>query len=532
MKITKYIGVFLLVLFLSSCSKEPKILTAIPKDATTVSVINLKSIIKKGKLQEMDNSKFLNFVKKELKNEGKIFSDFVENPKTSGVDLNSDMFLFTIDESRSEKFLCYLVKINDESKFSIFLNEISKKTGLDINIEKSKNFNFLDGDNKFSISWDEEKAVFVYPVSNRSTKNLVLKAKELMELKGDNQITKNEEFNKFYENKKDISFWTSTNILKDDYSFMKMQKMLNVNFLGNYLSYYLSFEEGYISLKYDFKPNKEIEKIIDESEILENSFDDEILKYFPKTNYFVTGISINPMGIYNILKERDEFEKMNSEFEKEMNFGIKEFLKSFKGNIIFDMFGAENIEYSYTSWGGEEITKTEFLPLVGFAFDINGDEKIKRIIEKIDSRNKAVKHNGYYEFKLFRYPIYYAFNDEVFLMTNYKKSIEKFKDGGYNSNNLVNSNIGSEISKTNFYTFLNLNLKDYPEEVQKMINESIRESKERKVFEVWNELAKSVEVKQIGKYSSETIFKLKEEDENSLHTIITKMDDNYTYFFN
>ena len=99
----------------------------------------------------------------------------------------------------------------------------------------------------------------------------------------------------------------------------------------------------------------------------------------------------------------------------------------------------------------------------------------------------------------------------------------------YSSDNLGSSNISSGITNSNLYSFLNLNYDEYPKDIKKEIKNN-QNDKEEKMFKIWNDFAKSVELKQVDKNSVEIIFNTKENESNSLNTIITSIDDNYKYF--
>ncbi|MGY8955124.1 MAG: DUF4836 family protein, partial [Flavobacteriales bacterium] len=127
-----------------------------------------------------------------------------------------------------------------------------------------------------------------------------------------------------------------------------------------------------------------------------------------------------------------------------------------------------------------------------------------------------------------RYPAYFTFNESVFFITNDKKSIKAFKNGGYSSDNLGSSGISSEITNSNFYSFLNLNYDEYPKRIKNEIKD-LQNEEEKKLFGIWNNFAKGVEVKLVDQSSIEIIFNTQDSDNNSLNTIITTIDDNYKY---
>ena len=563
LKKVKSIGIILLgisVLFLSSCSSSPENLKVIPEETNVVSVIDIYSIIKKGKLYEIGELKFFKTFKKEIRNENKkiskIIDNVIEDPTISGINFKTDIFAYYVNEANDEQFISFSAEIKNKERFAEFIEDVLDKLDIEFDIEKEKNYSYTLIGNEAVIGWDKNKAILLIAENYSSRKNLDLEITTLIELKEKNQITANDEFNRFYKNKKDISVWISTNLFEDNYVFKEIEKEIDFDITDNYISSYLNFEDDNISLLTQFTPNSEIQKIMEGNDVWDNSFNNQLLKFFPKKSYATASISLNPMSYYNIIEQKDGFEKIQSEFEKEMEFNLKDLFKSVKGNTVFSLFGFDDIEYTYmgyeriynekkyrryNSWTGEyyyeggyeyqdiEKTENELLPIMGLAIDINGNKIIKELIEKIPE-DEINKRSNYYEFKFGnRYPAYFAFNDKVFIITNDKKSIKAFKDGGYSSDNLSNSNISSDISNSNFYTFLNLNYDEYPKDIKKEIKNN-QNDKEEKMFKIWNSFAKSIELKQVDKNSVEIIFNIKDNESNSLNTIITTIDDNYKYF--
>jgi len=617
LKRIKSIGIILLgisALFLSSCSSSPENLKVIPGGTNAVCVIDVYSIIKKGKLTEISELKFFKTFKKEIRSENKkvskIIDNIIEDPTLSGIDFQTDVFVYYINEGQDEKYVCLSAEIKSEEKFAEFIENVLDKSDVEFDIEKEKNYSYTIVGGKVAIGWDRDKVILLTAENYKSRENLDLEIETLFELKEKDQITAKEEFNKFYSNKKDISVWLSTNLFEDNYAFKKIEKEIDFDITDNYISSYLNFDNDNISLKTQFSPNNEIQKMMDENNVWDNKFNSKLLSFFPKQNFATASISVNPISYYNILEQEDNFEKIQSEFEKGTGIDLKDLFEEIKGSVVYSLFGFENVEYTYTGWGygfneneaellvgkyeiskagylssedkellnqgktiqaesysrkyciniknildnggtiemaiendskinwyvggwdyGKyiETTNEEFLPLMGIAIDINDSKTIKKLIDKIPE-DEINKRSDYYEFTVYnRYPAYFAFNESVCFITNDKKSIKAFKDGGYNTDNLGSSNISSDISNNNFYTFLNLNYDDYPKDLKKQLNAN-QNDKEKKMLKIWNDFSKSMEFKLVDKNSIEIIFNIKDNENNSLNTIISTIDDNYKSF--
>jgi len=617
LKKIKSIGIILFgisALFLSSCSSSPENLKVIPEETNIVSVIDVYSIIKKGKLTEISDLKFFKTFKKEIRSENKkvskIIDNIIEDPTLLGIDFQTDVFVYYINEAQDEKFVCLSAEIKSEEKFFEFIENVLDKSDVEFDIEKEKNYSYTIVGNEIAIGWDSDKVILLTAENYKSRENLDLEIETLFELKEKDQITAKEEFNKFYSNKKDISVWLSTNLFEGNYVFKKIEKEIDFDITDNYISAYLNFDDDNISLKTQFSPNSEIQKMMDENNVWDNKFNSKLLRFFPKQNFATASISINPISYYNILEQEDNFEKIQSEFEKETEINLKDLFEEIKGSAVYSLFGFENVEYTYMGYGygfnenkaelldkkypisevgylseekkellnqGEtikcgkfsgkyciniknildndgtietaiendskinwyeggwdygkyiETTNEEFLPLMGMAIDIKDSKTIKKLIDKIPE-GEINKRSNYYEFTIDnRYPAYFAFNESICFITNDKKSIKAFKDGGYSTDNLGGSDISYDITNSSFYTFLNLNYDEYPKDLKKQLNAN-QNDKEKKMLKIWNDLYKSMELKQVDKNSIEIILNMKDNESNSLNTIITTIDDNYKSF--
>ena len=620
-KLTKkhIIGIVVLVisvlffLVYSFWSSSPENLKVIPKETNAVTVIDLYSMIKKGKLNEISDLNIFKTFKREIRNENKkvskIIDNIIEDPTISGVNFTTDVFAYYVNQSNDEKFICFSAEIQNEEKFAEFIEDILDDFDIEFDIEKEEDYSYTLMENDAAIGWDEDKAVLLIAEDDNSRENLEDGIETLFGLKEKDQITANEDFNKFYSNKKDISVWFSSNLFEDSGGLEKLESEIKVDMTDNYISAYLNFGDDHISLKTEFTPNSDIQEMMKDNDVWDNSMNNELLNYFPKEQYATVSMSLNPMTFYNIFEESDDFEEIQYEFEREAQFDLQDLVESFKGNAVYSLFGFDEIEYTYMDWGygfnedeaklleerhiiseagylsyedkallnqGEtiqtesyegryciniknileyggtvesalyndskinwyeggweygryiETSNEELLPLMGLAIDINGNEVVKDIIDQIPE-GEINERSNYYELMIDnRYPAYFTFNESVFFITNDKKSIKAFKNGGYSSDNLGSSGISSEITNSNFYSFLNLNYDEYPKRIKNEIKD-LQNEEEKKLFGIWNNFAKGVEVKLVDQSSIEIIFNTQDSDNNSLNTIITTIDDHYKY---
>lgn len=601
------------LLLATSCSSKPDSVDVIPQDAKFVASFDVLSLIKKGELNNLSQYDFYKTVKKEIRNENKqvsrIFDDVMEDPTITGLKFTSDIFLYYVGDKSTEQFFCVSADLSDEADFAEFAENLLKKSDIEFSKEKGKNFNYFIADNdEFAIGYDSDKVVLVTASSYSSRENIESQVEDLFSLKADDCIAKNDDFNSFYKDKKDINFWISTNSFIDQYYFEQIQKNSAYDLADCAYGAYLNFDDDNISLQGRFFPNEEIQKLMDKYDIWDNSFNNDLLTYFPKDQLLTASASFDPKAYYNIMKEQDEFEKMDSECKKETDLTLQQVFESFGGNVVFSLFNVANKEYSYMGVGYEvdesqavlmderygiqefgelteqdkkllnegktipvleygsydaysinirnilaegkdadyaiqnesevnwleggwvpvekEMTDKQLLPYMSLAFDLENTKVIEKFLSKIP-KGKVTKKDFYYEFLVGnKYPAYFAYNDKTVLITNDLESIKAFKNKGFSKNNLKDSDISSDISKSKFFAFGNLDYKNYPKDLKTLIEERQSE-RETGIFNKVTKFVKSLVIKQVDDYTSEFVLNLQNTEDNSLKALLKLIDDGY-----
>lgn len=549
-----------------SCSRKPKNINLIPEEANVVAVVDLYSILKKSKLEDLKDLDLYKAFRKNFRGDDKkllkSFEDIVEDPSVTGIDLKSDIFSFVINEDRDERFLCFSAVVDEKEVFSEFIEDFVDDLDLKEDTEEKELYQYMLIENRSSysaeeryeaaIAWDENKVVFLFPMSYSSKKNVEFFVEDLMELKGKDQLIANEKFDEFYSNKKDISLWLSSNLFEDERDFKQLQEVIDIDIEDNAFCTYLSFNDNEISIEGTLQPNKEILKLIEDNSLFDKEFNQELLNYLPKTGFITSSIALNMDSYYNLLKENEFFDKANDEVNRELEIDIKDVFKSFKGSFVGSLHGVEEVEYKYIDyqsvynprksfeynywtdsyeWEGGyemkeiEVERKEIVPLMSFVCDLNNSKLLNKLFKMNSFEEGLEKKGDYYEFKFDRrFPAYVAFNNTKFFITNDKNLIKNFSKGGLKKGGLKESEISSDIEKNNIFAYMNLNFDDYPKILKKNIDEDLNRLEE-KVFDQYKGLFKSITFEQNDNLSFELRLKLQEKDDNSLKVLIDSVDD-------
>ena len=524
MKIIKKtsLGVMLLVmtaLFLSSCSSTPDSLKVIPKDTNLVTSMDVYSIATKGKLTDMSEFSFFKAFNTEIKNEnkkiGKMVDDLMEDPLSSGLDFTSDLFFFLLDKGQEGTYMCFSIEMNSEKKFTQFVKDLLKESGAELTIEEAESYKHLNFGGEMAMAWDSEKLVLASPQSYRGRKNLMSQIETLISLDKKDQITSNEDFNQFYSKTKDLNFWMSTNIMADFPGMNQIKDQIGFDIKDNQISAFLDFSTDKISLKTEFKPNAELQKQMDEYNILNNDFDKDLLKLFPSNSYMAISASLNPEGYYKLLSKQESFDVMLKELQKLYPLDIKEMFESVSGNMV------------YTMYTNDEVTEDEVsIPMMGFAFDIKNDKMLKELVNNLPAEAKK----GENEFAMEVIPgtsAYIIYDDSKCLITNDLNSVKAFKENTpYASKHLGNSKLAKNLSSNSMYMYMNLDFSSY----SSSLKNQIQDSRITSMFDTWSQMAKSMEMKQINSTSNEFIFTTGDDGTNSLYKIISTVDKNLNKF--
>jgi len=439
------------------------------------------------------------------------------------LNFQKDVFVFGINESYDERFFGISAEMYDRSVLEEFLVDIMKEARLDNDIEEEDGFSYINIEDESIIGWDDDKILLLIPTERSSKRNLEDKLGELMDLPEKNQISSSEKFNEFYNKKRDISMWFTSNVLNEEREFQQLQNQLNMSLSDNYLSTYIELDDNSISLLTEYSLNKDLQKLMDKYDLFDNSSNSSLPKYFPNESFAAASISLNSDAFRVMLKDMDGFEQFQGAFEFETGLEVDDLFEMIQGNAMISLIGFENMkytdyEYEYNSYEDSVSLYEELLPLVSMTIDIDGDETIYEIIQTISDAS-MVNHGYYYEVEADGgYPVYLAYNDDICIITNDIRSINEFRGGGFRRS-LASSDQGPEFLNNIFYAYMNLDFDELPSEYKDEILEN-QSFQEQQMFELWNSIAESIEFKMINQNSFEIILKTKDFDSSSLSNIL------------
>lgn len=500
----KLLTVGLSLILLASCSSRPENLALVPKDTNFIATTNLTSIATKGGMQNLEQFNFYKSFGKEMTKESPIMKKMVENPFFTGISYTSDILMFPIDQ----KIVCISIDLSSGEKFTAFVDEMIKESGMPMKIEDKENFKSVSLQGAMMLAWDDTKALMAMP-SGMGLADLDAETTRLFNLKESENINSNKEFDTFYDEKRDLNVWMSTQFIEDlPMGTMMMSQMPNY-MKNNFISMHLGFESDQIIVSSAFSPNSNMVKEMKKYNIYGNGFNSDLLKYFPKDSYVSISGAVNPEGYYDMMTSQPQFEEAMKMVSPEIATEIEGILQSFKGSMLFSIHGFDT-------------SSAEPMPLMTLAFDMNDSEKIDSLMTTVPTETYS-KVDGYYTMELEEgISAYMIYDDKMGMVTNDKSRIDAFKNGGESGKNLGDSDIASKIKNNAMYMQMNAKMDDYPANIQSLISQGAGIDLMQNI----NQYFTGMEVYATDDYKGEYIIYTGEDGTNSLFKMIKAIDDN------
>ena len=568
----------------NSTSSSEEIVKVIPKKSAFVMSFSPSNFLKKMDIKDLMENKLMKKGTEQVKGMGiDILESLLDDPSIIGLDFSSEIFVFHSYENKEEHYVCVSSGMKSDTKFTEFIKDAFKITGLKIEIKEENGLSYFAEQNA-GIVWDDNKFIIIAGTTDED--DLKKHMKKLMTLDKDEMLTSNESFNTFYEKRQDLSVWTSTELadqfedeIKEaiDSEFGDIKNELGISTKeiidmasGNTFTFHINFGNGEIITSSSFTPNSKLRKLNTEYNLFDVDFNKQLLKYIPGDNIAILSQKINVDAYYKLISKylkADNISDFESEISEVIDFNMNDLLNTFAGSFIANIsgFGEVNItngvndyvyddygdddygydDYGYDDYGDEEYGDEEYgdeeygdeefeleettmtLPLFSVLFDMKDNELMQNVIDlALIESTKITKLDGHYSLDVEGMDMFIDFDKTTFILTNDQESIDRFNDGGYSKSLSSSSNIVDNIS----YAYLTLDYDEYSD----VLNESFglseaRETKE--IIDIWDNLFESVEFKQsidesTGTFSAEFKMSFKEKDKNILQTIFDVVQDN------
>ena len=528
--------VMLTLLILASCSTEKSNLTATPKDAGFIMVVDGKALKEKGNINSISESKVYKKVIAEISDDEmadfKQFEYLFKDTEESGIAINEEFIMF-MKMVEGTPMIGFNFQVIDKAKVdALFTIVTEKEEGLEV--LKSEDISYIVNDEAI-IAWNEAQ-LLVLAQQEMAPEALLNSAKTLLNQSASESISSNSTYGDFYAKRKDVSFWFNYDLFLDNMppaQQMMITSQLPFSMKGTFFYGYISFEKGQVVAEYESIMNDEMKAFIKDYQFINDDFDTDVLKFIPKNSYANAEISLNLYDYYNMFldmyKEKQvDTDVYTKQVEQELGVTVDDLLKSFSGEMAISLHGINMKETTGMSFEIDEtgeykmVNKTEMKPELLYSAVIKyNNDMVWDILETKAGEMGLVKQDGYYSIS--QADVYMGYVDNTLLVTNDLELIKKNMADGSVSPNLESTEVADYLNKFPTYLELNMDLDQYPKEIKEYIENQGKE--ESDVFLKFMSTYKRLQVIPTDIYSAKIVLELNNKDKNSLDVILHNMDD-------
>lgn len=531
---------------LSSCTQKPSQLAKIPGNAGLVFAMDGKSMHHKGKFDQVKDLNMYTLIEKEIKLENPKFSEMfqriIDDSKTTGIDMKSDMFFFVVQENDDKEYFGMVFKMIDESKFKDFMKGFMESVQEECVIQEKEGYKFISPESDAYFAWDGKTLIVLGTEDFSTRKYLGDYVDDIFTMKPDESINSNKDFKNFYKNRADLDFWFSYNMMLEMGPAKEMQGMFILDFEGIYLHAHTTFEKDEILVKGKMSPKELVQEKFGEYDFIKDNVDSKILDYLPEQSYMAFSMALVPSEYFKFLQSFVPMLGMLKGVESELGFSFDDLLESFDGDFAFSMNELELVEvedkyaiyeeiksYAEEATRGEQVIEMEttLIPQFIFVGSINSEETLQKLFGFIGDnapKNEFKKEGDIYIFDADDINIYVGWNEEVIVMTDNlelcQSSLNKELE-----NTMKGSDLGNKITGNSSFFFADLDMNNYPEDVREWIEEEM-DTEDFMIFEDVMGKFRNIMMKSSGdNYEFEMKVRTIEDRENSLYTIIKMIDE-------
>jgi Domain of unknown function (DUF4836) len=343
------VGLFLM----ASCNKTANLddaSKAIPKDAMSVTAINLPSLFQKADFESVKQMDFYKAMVDSASAEDATMADILRDPRKSGVDLTKNVYLVQDYNLGSREqnggSMTALMSLSSVADFEVLLKNSSK----DAKIETKDGIKYIistpkaetatlsnDDESRFSytkemrgiVAWNDKMAIISnYTEGSDFTKYFKTKAEE--------SIAKNEQFGKLFSAKHDMYSYMSFDKLADDPQIKGGAGMMNLDpksLKGNYATGYSDFENGQIVSKSDYQINAALRK--EWGLMFKDNVKTDFSKYLKGNNLgFAMTMALDMKGIKEIINTNPQFKAALEMGKGDEAFSTDDIFKALDGDMV------------------------------------------------------------------------------------------------------------------------------------------------------------------------------------------------------
>ena len=433
---TFLIAVAMVTVFFVSCKNSGTSGLAIPKDAAMVLHINTSSLTSKLSWQEIKETSW--FKEMSQKQNDTLAKKILDNPDSSGVDLKSD-FVFFMKKQGKGGYMVFEGNLKDAAAFEAMLKNMNDSS----EVQKDGDLKFMKTGKDNIVSWTDSKFITMSDAPFFNQMNVFTRqnneenisftvdslkkfTKDLLSLKSDNSIEKDDRFSSLVKESGDVHFWVNSEQYTSGLGG-GMLSMLKIGSLlqGNVSTFTLNFDNGKVSVKSKQYFGPELTKLMDQYSTKPVSA--SVINRIPSQNVIgVLAMNIDPEGIKGFLKASG-LDGMANGYLSQLNLTLDEIIQATKGQFLIavsDLNFVRQAGYSQMAMVERPTTmdsKTDVNIL--FATSVNNRQSFEKLLG-IAKQQMSGADSSKVKLKV---------TDEWFVASNKTETADKFLAGGNNN---------------------------------------------------------------------------------------------------
>ena len=308
----------------------------IPRGVTSVTSIDLGSIMEKMDYEAMKTKGFYAELKRELIEDGnQVLVDVLENPESSGIDFDQPVYLvYDIDPNNLESGTSYvLASLADRSAFTQLVANSTEAS-----VVAADGFEYVQPDRKAVVGWTDDAIMLG---GAQGYVDLTAAAQRVFGTTEATSMADNNDLITALSKDADLRGWLTLDAIADNPQAgmaLGMAQIKKEDLLGNYIHSYANFEEGKMVSHADLNLKKGLTKDIDKLFKDEPSMDVE--DFVPGENLlFVMANSLSFRGLDEMLSGQPFVKGMVNQSLGEYGFSTEDLAATFGGDIVVAGYG-------------------------------------------------------------------------------------------------------------------------------------------------------------------------------------------------
>jgi hypothetical protein len=247
-----------------SCSKTSDKVKHIPKETFAVLMVDgsQHDFSKNTDMlkENEDYEEMMEEVKEVSEKLYELLQDMMKDPTKSGLMVNKDMYVFGY---ANDKDILVAATIGIKQKIlEENMDLLSKELEFELEMEEKDGIKYTMPDNDMIFGYSKDLLILVAMAEGYNT-DLEKELFRLFDLKKDESISGNKDFQEFSKNCKDVNIWISSNVAKDlsdAESISMMEKLIGIKVSENYGHIHFEFKKSEWAMTLKLRFNESIQE--------------------------------------------------------------------------------------------------------------------------------------------------------------------------------------------------------------------------------------------------------------------------------